>query len=169
MKLKETNKKRGVTLIALATMIILIVMLMGTITYMSANAFQMKHTNEIKSDLMNLTSKIEEYYLNTNSLPITGVAQTITENDPLGENEISANDLPYDKVNEYDYLSMEEYNFDNYYDINYELLDGLILNDSTRRYVINEITHTVYVVGGYETSLGKEYSLSYVKKINSSI
>lgn len=158
MNFNLVNNKKGITLIALTTMIILIIMLTGTITYVSVNYFDLQKANAVKSDLMLLTDKVEEYYLKTDTLPIRGDALTISPGEATPTNKIAREELPENKLNIYDN--------ENYYLINYELLDGLMLNNYDRAYVINEKSHTIYALGGYNTSVGKEYTLPYVRNVN---
>ena len=152
------NNKRGVTLVALITLIILIILLTSTITYVSINAIDVKRANEVKADLRVLTDRIEEYFLKNNSLPITGKGMTISTGSPTSTNKIGRDELPKNKRNQFD--------SDKYFLINYDLFDGLILNDVDRAYVVNEGSHTVYVLGGYNTSQGKDYALPYIDRIN---
>ena len=150
------KNKKGITLIALTTMIVLITIIMSSITYVSLNAIEMKKSNEIKADLRILTDKVEEYYLQSGVLPTKGNAMKISSGDPTTTAKIGAEELA--KKNKFD-------NSD-YYLINYQLLDRVVLNDSDRAYVVNDKTHTVYVLGGYNTSVGKEFYLPYVNDIN---
>lgn len=150
--------KKGITLVALTTMIILIIVLTGTITYVSINAIDIKLANDVKADLQQLTDKVEEYYLRTNSLPVIEPGMTISPGIPNATDKIAASELPLDKLNQYDEGK--------YYLINYDLLDGVILNVSDRAYVVNEVTHTIYALGGYNGSQGKEYTLPYINRVN---
>lgn len=152
------RNKNGVTLIALTTMMLLIVLLTGTLTYVSINSIDLKKANEVREDLRILTDKVEEYYLKTDSLPIKGNKMTISAGNPTTTNKIGDAELPEINRNQYD--------SNEYYLINYELLDGVKLNHSDRAYVVNEKTHTIYAVGGFYGTEGKEYSLPYVKFIN---
>lgn len=152
------NNKNGITLVALGTMIILIITLTGTLTYVSVNAIDIKKANEIKTDLMTLTNKVDEYYLRTSTLPTIGDAMKISSGDPTSTHKIGSEELPLGKLNKYDN--------ENYYLIDYNLLDGITLNNSDRAYIINEKSHTIYVLNGYNTSVDKEYTLPYVNKVN---
>lgn len=152
------KNKKGVTLVALTTMVLLIVLLTGTITFISVNAIDLKRANEVKADLRVLTDRIEEYYLKNDSLPITGSAMLISSGSPSATHKIGANELPENKRNQFD--------SDSYFLINYDLMDRLSLNNVDRAYVVNEGSHTVYVLDGFETTGGKEYALPYVNKIN---
>lgn len=140
--------KKGITLVSLVTMIVLIMLIMGSMTYVSVNALDIKEGIGIKSDLRILTDKIQEYYLKTGSLPI--------KESFLYNVDISVDELP--KRNKYDGID--------YHAINYDLLGGVNLNNSDRAYLVNETTHTVYVLDGFNASNSKEYHLPYVYNIN---
>ena len=157
MEIRMINKK-GVTLVALTTMVLLIVILTGTITYISINAIDLKRANETKADLRLLTDKVEEYFLRTDSLPISGEGMLISTGAPTATHRIGEEELPSAKRSQFD--------SGKYFLINYELLDGLTLNNDDRAYILNEGSHTVYVLDGYNTSQGKEYALPYINKIN---
>ena len=140
--------KKGITLVSLVTMIILIMLIMGSMTYVSVNALDIKEGIGVKSDLRILTDKVQEYYLKTGRIP-----EDIYLEYPQS---ILPEELP--KRNKYDN--------NNYFTINYELLGGVNLNNSDRVYVVNEATHTVYVLDGFNSSNSKEYHLPYVYNIN---
>lgn len=152
------RNKKGITLVALTTMVLLIILLSSTITFISVNALDLKRSNEVKADLRLLTDKVEEYFLSNDSLPTTGEGMLISLGAPTQTNKIASTELPASKRNQFDR--------GRYFLINYDLLDGIILNSVDRAYVVNEGSHTVYVLDGYETSQGKEYALPYVNKIN---
>ena len=82
----------------------------------------------------------------------------ISSGSPSATHKIGANELPENKRNQFD--------SDSYFLINYDLMDRLSLNNVDRAYVVNEGSHTVYVLDGFETTGGKEYALPYVNKIN---
>lgn len=152
------SSKKGVTLIALTTMMLLIVFLTGTLTYISMNSLELKNANQVRADLRVLDQKVEEYYLLTENLPVKGNGMTITLDETPTGGTISVTELPLEKLNKYD--------SGKYYLIDYEILDKIILNFSDRAYVINEGSHTIYALGGFFSSDGKEYTLPYISHIN---
>lgn len=138
MKEKLKNTKRGITTLALVVVVILMILIMGTVTYVSTDSIKYKRVGEVQGDLRLISDRVNNYYTKEGKLPIKDAKPLSTKFGKEGTVFIEITELPADKVSKNDN--------DTYYLIDYDLFSGFSLNDADRAYVVNEKTHIIYVL-----------------------
>lgn len=146
--MKKSRNNKGVTLIVLTITIIVLLIITSITIYNSKRHLAMKRLNDLYSDIESISTKVSDYYLSNNSLPIyenayledrDALATLLTTNGG-SENIINVNDKG------------------KYYVLNLSKMDNLTLNygreysnwnSSTQDlYIINEVTHQIYYPEG---------------------
>lgn len=153
------KNNKGVTLIALVTTIIAILIITSITIYNFSGQLEIKKVNNLYSDIENLNEKVSAYYINNDKLPEFDKKYTKSDLETI-------NYSLYDNLNKND--------SDEYYIINLSKLENLTLNygrqysmwennnksanlnESNDVYIINEMTHQIYYVKGI-TYDGKKY------------
>ena len=97
------NKKdeKGITLITLVITIVLILIIAGMMGYYSSSAFNLQKINYMYSDIEQIQTGVDEYYIKNNSIPIlkdVSVTFSKSSNPNDAENEYYVIDLS--KVND---------------------------------------------------------------------
>lgn len=178
VEMMKFKNNKGVTLLVLTITIIVLLIVTSMILYNSKNQLAIKNVNNLYSDIEAISTKVSDYYLKNNSLPIFEENTYIANSTQLGllfkanggtGNEINPNDSgPY-------------------YVINLSKLDNLTLNygrdyknwseDTSFQahqdiYIINGVTHQIYYPQGITLSttiyFTKDVGAEPVEKIESS-
>lgn len=125
------KSQKGVTLMILMATVVIMAIVAGTINYNTKSAVKTNEYYSMCADIELLDEKIALYYLQNNSLPITG--------EPIGLENI-CNDEAVRKENE------NPNNSNKIYRIDIGKLDNLSLTNS--EYFIDEQSHTIYYLYG---------------------
>lgn len=167
------KKESGITLISLTITIIILLLITSAIIYNSTNATTVKKLNNLYLDIEAINSKVDEYYLKYNELPILceylGKEQltNLLNTKANAKNATLNGDLKGNDSDVYYVIDLEKldglslnYGYDNEYKkikenpeiIKKELEEETEVEDEI--YIINEKTHQVYfphgiVVDGY--------------------
>ena len=155
------KNNRGVTLSALAITVIVMLIISSTIIYNTRSKVTESKLNKLYQDLENINGKIDDYYLNYGEIPtLTKFSDKDTLKSVLSRNASSHSaTLNPTEINPND--------GDEYYVIDLEKLDGLVLNygygddynkvknnpnsittEIDEIYIINKVTHQVYYPSG---------------------
>ena len=159
------KNNKGITMISLVITIIVLLILSSIIIYNSKYQLKMKYLNNLYADIESINSKVADYYLKNDSLPIF-------ENAYLNSKEDLEQMLSTISNNQED-LGINVNDEGKYYVINLSKLDNLTLNygidyknwtdtstneDFQDLYIINEVTHQIYYPHGIK--MGDEYFFS---------
>ena len=129
-------KKKAVTLISLVITITIMLIIVGIIVYSSFQRIETERLSKINTDIENLSSSVNLYYLKNEEIPVVrdeeGQKETLSieEVSNVLEDQIDGNDN------------------DTYYIVDVSYLDNVSLNSysDTAKYIINEKTHNIYYV-----------------------
>lgn len=156
------KKDKGVTLIALTITIIVLLIISGITINSSKSQLAIKKVNNLYSDIESINTKISDYYLKYNSLPVF-------ENNPYMNDSTSFEEFISSKGGNQNALNANDSG--PYYVLNLSKLENLTLNygsdyknwndTSTAEayqdlYIINKVTHQIYYAKGIEYK-GKLY------------
>lgn len=136
---KDIKKNKGITLISLVITIVVMLIVTSITVYTSVERSEKNKLNKMINDLKFLSDKVSNYYLKYNGLPIV---------------RDSENNLI-----KYTYTQLEfEQNEDDYYILDLDAMEGILLNygeigysnpnTSEDVYVINKNSHKIYYVKG---------------------
>lgn len=151
--MKNTNirSENGVTMVALVTTIIIMVILLSVISFSAKNGIEVKKINDMYTDVLLLEEKTSLYYLEHGALPVKGT--------PIDDSVIPE--------------EIKNYNPNDskiYYEIDVSKLDNITLNngrDSSNakdKYIIDSHSHTIYYLAGIDMD---EYIETSVTKVSS--
>lgn len=141
--MNKLKNNKGVTMIALVVTIIIMAILLTVVNYGSQKGLEMKDLNNMYADILILDEKVALYYLNTGKLPIKEPATKINVVGNIKDNNPNNKD-------------------DEFYELDITKLDNITLNNmkdkrnSSDRYVINAVSHTIYYQKGVRID-GKPY------------
>lgn len=165
MKLKNN---KGITLISLVVTVLMLLTITGAIIYNAQNQTKMKKLDDLYIDIEEITSKIDEYFLNNGSLPV--LCDYLRQEDLIRLLEKNASEK--EATIAYDSVVNPNDAQDQYYVIDLGKLDGITLNygydndyekiKSNGRisssynidivedeiYIINKTTHQIYFPHG---------------------
>ena len=159
------KNNKGITMISLVITIIVLLILSSIVIYNSKYQLRMKYLDNLYADIESINSKVADYYLKNDSLPIFENAYLNTKEDL--EHMLSTNS------NNQEELGINVNDEGKYYVINLSKLDNLTLNygidyknwtdtstkaDFQDLYIINEVTHQIYYP--YGIKMGDEYFFS---------
>ena len=150
--MKKIKGNKGITLVALAVTIVIMLILAGSITTTFTSTMELEKYNKVKEDIILLSEDVKLYYMNNNELPIY--------NEKVFD--IATYGIPQKYINPND--------SDTYYAIDISLLakdislnngSGNISKDftSTDLYVVNEQSLTVYYLQGAVLNGVKHYTI----------
>ena len=84
----KLNRNKGITLISMILTVIVLLIIVGTISYSSRSSFDSKKLEDLYSDIDSLTDAISVYYMKNKNLPVYYSDKTITgenvEYQPIG-------------------------------------------------------------------------------------
>ena len=129
-------KKKAVTLISLVITITIMLIIVGIIVYSSFQRIETERLSKINTDIENLSSSVNLYYLKNEEIPV--VRDEEGQKETLSIEEVS--NVLEDQIDGKDN--------DTYYIIDVSYLDNISLNSysNTAKYIINEKTHNIYYV-----------------------
>lgn len=175
MKLKNNQ---GVTLLILTITIIVLLIITSIVIYNSKNHLAIKNINNLYHDIESISTKISDYYLKQNSLPVFENKEYLPNKEQL-ELLLVANGGDGEQINPNDAGP--------YYVINLSKIENLTLNygreyekwseDSLFQtyqdlYIINRVTHQIYYPKGVSYNEKVYFTLnqkdSIVNKIETS-
>lgn len=174
------KNEKGFTLMALTITIIVMLIITGTLIYNAKNGVQMKKINNLYSDIEQIKSKISEYYVKNNSLPLKGNYCTAEELVTiLKENGADKSKSQEDLLDVNDNKVAGEYT---YYIIDLSKLDNLTLNYGSDYktwtggmtgkedlYIINITSHQIYYPKGIMVDQKFYYSYNLELEENSAM
>lgn len=142
----NVKNEKGVTLMILSITIIILLIITGITFSGSIDKLEMKNVSILYNDIEAINTKVSDYYLNNNSLPV--YETPYINNSEEFKQLLVSNGGSEDMVNPND--------GDNYYVINLSKLENLTLNygrdylnwngSSSYQdlYIINDVTHQIY-------------------------
>lgn len=150
--MKKIKGNKGITLVALAVTIVIMLILAGSITTTFTSTMELEKYNKVKEDIILLSEDVKLYYMNNNELPIYNEKVFDITTYGIPQKDINPNDS------------------DTYYAIDISLLakdislnngSGNISKDftSTDLYVVNEQSLTVYYLQGAVLNGIKHYTI----------
>ena len=150
--MKKIKGNKGITLVALAVTIVIMLILAGSITTTFTSTMELEKYNKVKEDIILLSEDVKLYYMNNNELPIYNEKVFDIATYGIPQKDINPNDS------------------DTYYAIDISLLakdislnngSGNISKDftSTDLYVVNEQSLTVYYLQGAVLNGVKHYTI----------
>ena len=139
--MKKIKGNKGITLVALAVTIVIMLILAGSITTTFTSTMELEKYNKVKEDIILLSEDVKLYYMNNNELPIYNEKVFDITTYGIPQKDINTNDS------------------DTYYAIDISLLaKDISLNNgsgnlnkdfsSNDLYVVNEQSLTVYYLQG---------------------
>ena len=147
MKNMNIRSENGVTMVALVTTIIIMVILFSVIAFSAKNGIEAKNINDMYTDILLLEEETSLYWLEHGELPVKG---TSIDESVIPE-EIKNYNLNDSKI---------------YYEIDVSKLDNVTLNkgrDSSNvkdKYIIDAHSHTIYYLAGINIDEYKESSIT---------
>lgn len=151
--IQNLTSSKAITLVTLVLTIVLILLISGTMGYYTKSGFELQKVNNMYSDIEQIESKIDDYYIKNNELPVIKDLEKInfSHSSNVNDNE-------------------------NYYMIDLSKLGSISLNYGkdfeniknshtlgiyTDLYIINEKTQTIYYLEGIKF----ENKIYYTKQI----
>lgn len=172
--MRKLKNNKGITLIVLTITIIVLLIITSITIYNSKSHLAIKNLNNLYSDIESIRTKVSDYYLSNNSLPI--YENAYLEDSSELTTLLKANGGEGDIINVNDEGK--------YYVLNLSKLDNLTLNygreyshwnDTSNfstyqdLYIINEITHQIYYPKGIkykdEVHFSQEVDNNIINKI----
>lgn len=149
------KNKSGITLTILVITVIIMVLILGTLTYSSVDSVNTKKINNFYSDLRQIRDAVEIYYLKTGNLPVDTSKAYIAANKNETREALVAKEIDFvlkddmdsvgghnSFINPNDYV--EEENSAMYKFVKLDLLKGITLYNENDEYVVNTESHTIY-------------------------
>ena len=141
----KLKNNKGISLASVLVTVILMIIILTSIVYSNNRTNEIKKAMLINSDIEELTKKVEVYYLEKETLPIT---QTVDEYTYIEDESKFINKNVGDTI-----VKTADNNTPLYYRLEISLLDNVTLNnkeilsgEESQWYVINPETHTIYFV-----------------------
>lgn len=142
MIIRKLKENRGITLVTLILAIVIMLIISSILIYNSGTATKTKALNNMYNDIRSLTNKIQIYYSKYGEIPV------------IKEQYTNVNNI----------TSINQNDNDNYYVIDLEILENVILSygkdyskykqsanmELTDIYVINEQSHNIYYIKGVQ-------------------
>ena len=129
MRLKYIKEKKGISLISLTVTITILLLIAGTITFNSNRHNELQILDDFYRDLEIVKNKVYVYYWENDDLPI-------------GKKYEGSLSIPQSVINPND--------GEDYYLIDFSLLENLNLKTSNLKLIINDESYTIYDVNGIE-------------------
>ena len=158
MKGKSKGQK-GITLVSLTITVIILILITGVLIYNAKDSIYIRNYTSLKNDIENLRSRVLNYYNEYGSVP----AKTRVSRISSGI-ETVFNDL-------------EKQNLGEFYVLDLQVFDGLTLNygkdyETVKNneiiteyypnlYIINKVSHNIFLLGGVQAKEGKEIKIYY--------
>lgn len=167
------KNEKGITLISLTMTVIILLILTGVIIYNSSSYITMNKLNNLYTDIELINSKIDEYYLKYDDLPLLCEYVDQETLKSILDDNANAGSATLSTFSEENYFNENDAD-EEYYVIDLEKIGGISLNYGyddeykaikgnnkitsndikTEIYIINTVTHQVYfphgiIVDGY--------------------
>lgn len=129
------RNNKGITLMAEAVTILLLLLIMATITYSSKASMQIRSLNNMYADIIGIQEKAMNYYLKTGTAPV--ILSNVIPDSAIDKMITANQNNPYDSGD--------------YYKIDFSVLPNLSLNNKQTDeyyYYMDEKTLTVYSSNG---------------------
>lgn len=134
------KNEKGITLITLIMTVILILVLSGMMGYYSTSGLDMQKINGMYSDIEQIQTEVDTYYLKNNELPILNTSVSFS-------NYTNPNDSSEYYVIDLAKLGNLRLNYGKEFE-NIKLSNQLV--DYTDVYIINKQSQTIYYLKGIE-------------------
>ena len=123
--------EKGITIITLIITVLLLIIITGTLAINTYNSIELSKLVMLENDIKTLESRVASYFVENDELPTYDYTYTKTELQNVMD-DLSDNDG------------------ENYYIIDLTKLDNITLNYNadTDVYIVNEISHNIYYLGG---------------------
>ncbi len=152
--LQYLTSTKAITLVTLALTIVLILLISGTMGYYTKSGLDLQKVTNMYNDIEQLQSKIDDYYIKNNELP---VIKDLGEINFAHSSNVNDNEIYYI----IDLSKLANINLN--YGRNFEnIKSSNILGSYTDIYIINEKTHTIYYLEGIKY----ENKIYYTKPID---
>ena len=167
---KYIKQEKGVTLVALAMIVIILIMITTMLVFNAKDSIYIKNLYELKNDISNLRDKVSEYYNEYGKIPasVEYAGDVESLGSVLNNKEKSVNSIFY----VLDLQAMKGISLN--YGKDYEYVKNTIdpVTDYEDIYIINNITHNIFYVGGIKVKEGdttKMYYTDYTEPDNTFI
>ena len=153
------KNQKGITLISLVITVLIIILITGILIYNAKDSIYIRNYSNLKNDIQNLRSKVLNYYNEYGSVP--------------AKVRISRISSGIESV----FNDTEKQNLGEFYVLDLQVFDGLTLNygkdyeevknsDTVTEYypdlyVINKVTHNIFLLGGIQAKEGNEIKIYY--------
>ncbi len=136
----NVKNEKGITLITLVITVILILIISGMMGYYSINGINMQRINEMYSDIEQIQTEIDSYYIKNNKLPLA---------DKIEFNISNCN--PNDDKENYYIIDLSKLgNLSLNYGKEFESIKNNNTGNYTDIYIINTQSQTIYYLKGIE-------------------
>lgn len=151
--IQHLTSSRAITLVTLVLTIVLILLISGTMGYYTKSGLELQKATNMYNDIEQIQSKVDDYYIKNNELPIIK---------DLGEISFSNSKNVNDDENYYvidlSKLGSMSLNYGKDFE---NIKNSHTLGIYTDLYIINEKTHTIYYLEGIKF----ENKIYYTKQI----
>ena len=167
------KNRRAVSLISTVITVVVMMIIMGTLTYSAIDSINIRKLNKLQNDLRQISDAVEIYYLKNGKLPVDMNRGSITIGDNMMRSDLEVLGMEFllkkdvDMVvdqnsfyNPNDYETGESMGVATYQFLKLSLLDNISLNYKNSDYIINTKSHTVYNLTGVPISGAKYHTLS---------
>lgn len=152
------KNNKGVTLIALAIAVVIILAITGMIIYSAKDSIYIKNLTNMQNDIANLRNKIDLYYSEYGDIPAKTEYPDITNLQSAGV--IGANDTGKFLIIELEILDGLTLNYGEDYE-KYKANDYTHLTELTDIYIINVDSHNIFYVEGVRVKENDETKMYY--------
>lgn len=156
----KIRSKKGAIPIIITAMVILLVLIVTMMQYISTDSIQFKRASKVQGDMYMLKAEVEDYYLKHGEYPVEESPLSVTPNKP-GHRLIKTKDFPESARNKRDndvYFLIDPIKLEDV------VINNAVLNNLSSKYIINEKTNNIYVLGGYKLGDETVYGLPEEKK-----
>lgn len=154
------TSNRAITLVTLVLTIVLILLVSGTMGYYTKSGLELQKVNNMYSDIEQIQSKIDEYYIKNNELPVIKDLEKINF---LHSSNVNDNENYY--IIDLSKLGNISLNYGRDFE---KIKSSNTLGTDTDIYIINEQTHTIYYLEGikYEDKIYYTKPVEYTEIID---
>ena len=159
MMKKFLKGQKGITLISLSITVIILILITGVLIYNARDSIYIKNYSYLKNDIQNLRDKVSNFYNEYGSIPaktqVTRISSGI---------ETVFNDIEKQNLGEFYVLDLQVLSgLTLHYGEDYEKVKDLdVVSDFyPDLYIINRITHNIFLAGGVKAKEGNEIKIYY--------
>lgn len=154
MERNNLTSNKAITLVTLVLTIVLILLISGTMGYYTTSGLSLQKVNNMYSDIEQIQSKVDEYYIKNNNLPILNETGIVSFS-----NSINVNDSSDYYVIDLSKLGNMSLNYGKEFE---SVKTSNSLDTYTDLYIINAQSQTIYYLKGIKY----EDKFYYTKSIN---